>query len=65
MNTRSEQRRINVQQGKSVNDGLRTRCCTGCLSRNNGICKNTGTGKTKAECGVDVRRNGGAGNDRK
>ena len=24
MNTRSEQRRINVQQGKSVNDGLTT-----------------------------------------
>ena len=51
MNTRSQMRRINVQQGKPVNDGLETRCCTGCLSRNNGICDNTGTAETEPLCG--------------
>ncbi len=40
---------------ENVNE-IRKRCCTGCLLRNNGLCQNTGTDKTKAKCGVDVKR---------
>lgn len=43
---------------------IRKRCCASCLRRNNGICKNTGTKEPKAQCGVDVKRNGGADSDR-
>ena len=40
---------------ENVNE-IRKRCCTGCLVRNKGICPNTGTEKTSAKCGVEVRR---------
>ena len=44
---------------ENVNE-IRKRCCTGCLSRNNGICKNTGTEKPCAVCGVAVKRKEGS-----
>lgn len=35
---------------ENVNE-IRKRCCSGCLSRNNGICDNTGTAETEPLCG--------------